>query len=132
MCMDMDFPHPRHAVHAGSNRADYSALVASATSRQATSRTVSALLSAPLLQLDDADVLGSRIAFFAKTDRNVAVSARGAFWMIGPDQIKSNPVSTILNAFELPVNLAGLTNSNSDQSLTVNPEYQVAERGTEL
>ena len=127
MFMDMDFPHPRRAESAGTQSADYSALIATATSRQANSRTVSALLSAPRLGGQDADVLGSRIAYFAKRSGNRAASPRGAFWIAGSDH-----GSVLQNKFELPVNLAGLTNGNSDQSYTIKPEMQVAERGTEL
>jgi hypothetical protein len=131
MFMDMDFPHPRHAESAGTRKADYSALVATATLRQATSRTVSALLSAPRLQRGDADVLGSRIAYFAHRSGNRAAAVRGAFWIAGSDpqrvQVPASPAK-----FELPVNLAGSTNGNSIPSYTIKPEYQVAERGTEL
>ena len=124
--MDMDFPHPRRAASAGTRKADYSALVATATFRQATSRTVSALLSAPRLEGDDADVLSSRIAYFAQRSGNLA-STRGAFWIAGSDQNSALP-----NKFGLPVNLAGSTNGNSIQSYTIKPELQVTERGTEL
>ena len=127
MFMDMDFPHPRRAESAGTRKADYSALVASATSRQATSRTVSALLSAPRLGGDDADVLSSRIAYFAQRSGNRAATPRGAFWIAG-----SNQDSALPNKLGLPVNLAGSTNGNSIQSYTIKPELQVAERGTEL
>ena len=125
--MDMDFPHPRRAASAGTQKADYSALVATATSRQATSRTVSALLSAPHSDGKDADVLGSRIAYFAHRSGNRAASPRGAFWIGGPDDRSVIPVRA-----ELPVNLADSTNSNSIQSYTIKPELQVTERGTEL
>lgn len=125
--MDMDFPHPRHALRAGLRKADYSSLVASATSRQATSRTVCALLSSPAEKVGKSDILGSRIAFFAKTGRSDVSNARGAFWMAGQDQSPAMP-----NKFELPINLADSTNRNSDQSYTVKPDVQVTERGTEL
>ena len=127
MFMDMDFPHPRRAESAGTHKADYTALIASATFRQANSRTVSALLSAPRLNGQDADVLGSRIAYFAMRSGNRAASPRGAFWIDGSDKHPG-----LQHKFELPVNLAGSTNCNSIQSYTRKPEYQVAERGTEL
>jgi hypothetical protein len=127
MFMDMDFPHPRHAASAGTQKADYSALVATATLRQATSRTVSFLLSAPRLQRGDADVLGSRIAYFAQRGGNRAATPRGAFWIAGSAKDPASPAK-----FELPVNLAGSTNSNSIQPYTIKPGDQVAERGTEL
>ena len=125
--MDMDFPHPRRAASAGAQKADYSALVATATFRQASSRTVSALLSAPRLGGDTVDVLGSRIAYFANRSGNYAASPRGAFWIGGSDQSLAIPIRS-----ESPVNLADSTNSNSIQSYTIKPENQVAERGTEL
>ncbi len=125
--MDMDFPHPRHADGVRTRSADYSALVASAASRQAMSRTVSALMASPRLHRDNADVLGSRIAYFAQRSSNRAATTRGAFWIAGSDQYPVLP-----NKFESPVNLAGSTNSNSLQSYTIKPEFQVAERGTEL
>ena len=125
--MDMDFPHPRQAARAGTQQADYTALVATATSRQANSRTVSALLSAPRLNGQDTDVLGSRIAYFSARSGNRATSPRGAFWIAGSNQDSAFP-----NKFGLPVNLAGSTNGNFSQSYTIKPEMQVAERGTEL
>lgn len=129
--MDMDFPHPRTSASAGTQKADYSALVATATSRQATSRTVSALLSAPCRDGGDADGLGSRIAYFAQRTSNRAGTVCGAFWIIGPNQ--NNGQGTAQHSkFELPVNLTSSTNCNSIQSYIVKPEYQVAERGTEL
>lgn len=66
MCMDMDFPHPRHAARIGLQKADYVSLVASATSRQATSRTVGALQSIGRDHVDETDILGNRIAFLPK------------------------------------------------------------------
>lgn len=125
--MDMDFPHPRHAASAGTRKADYSTLVATAAACQANSRTVSALLSAPLLHGPDADVLGSRIAYFAERSSNRAATPRGAFWIAASDHFPE-PTKT----FELPVNLAGSTDGNSIQSYKRQPEHQVAERGTEL
>ena len=125
--MDMDFPHPRRATSAGTQKADYSALVATATFRQATSRTVSALLSAPRAYRDDTDVLGSRIAYFAQRSGRGSAAPRGAFWIAGLDQYPEMPAK-----FELHVNLADSTNGNSIQSYIINPENQVAERGTEL
>jgi hypothetical protein len=125
--MDMDFPHPRRTESAGTRKADYSALVASATSRQATSRTASALRSAPRAYRDDSDVLGSRIAYFAQRSGRGSAAPRGAFWIAGLDQHPETPAR-----FELPVNLADSTNSNSIQSYTIKPELQVTERGTEL
>ena len=127
MFMDMDFPHPRRTESAGTYKADYAALIATATSRQANSRTVSALLSAPRSHGQDTDVLGSRIAYFAMRSGNRAASPRGAFWIDGSDKHLS-----VKNKFEFPVNLAGSTNGNSIQSYTIKPELQVAERGTEL
>ena len=129
--MDMDFPHPRRAESAGTQKADYSALVASATFRQATSRTVSLLLSAPRAYRDDSDVLGSRIAYFAQRSCRGSASPRGAFWIAGSDQ-QHGQVLASPATFELPVNLADSTNSNSIQSYTIKPELQVTERGTEL
>ena len=129
--MDMDFPHPRRAASAGTQKADYSALVATATFRQATSRTVSLLLSAPRAYRDDSDVLGSRIAYFAQRSGRGSATPRGAFWIAGLDQQHGHVLASPAR-FELPVNLAASTNSNSIQSHTINPENQVAERGTEL
>lgn len=123
----MDFPHPRNSARAETRYADYSALVATATSRQAASLTVSALLSGPILNRGDADVLGSRIAYFAERSGNRVASPRGAFWIARSDQCPA-----MSNKFELPVNLAGSTNGNSNQSYTIKPEYQTAARSTEL
>ena len=130
--MDMDFPHPRHAARTELQKADYVLLIASATSRQATSRTVSALLSAPCERVDKTDIMGSRIAFFAKPDRNNTTLARGAFWMNEPETAKNDRNSIMPNTFELPINLDDSTYGNSIQLLTVKPEIQVTERGTEL
>lgn len=127
MFMDMDFPHPRHAESAGTRKTDYSALIATATSRQAASRTVSFLLAAPRLHRGDTHILASRIAYFAQKGGNRAATPRGAFWIAGSAKDPASPAK-----FELPVNLAGSTNGNSIQSYTVKPEVQVAERGTEL
>ena len=131
MFMDMDFPHPRRAASAGTQKADYTALDVTATSRQATSRTVSALLAATLTYRDDSDVLGSRIAYFAQRSSRGSASPRGAFWIAGLDQQHGQVLASPAR-FELPVNLAASTNSNSIQSYTTKPENQVAERGTEL
>lgn len=131
MFMDMDFPHPRRAESAGTHKADYSALIATATARQATSRTVSAMLSAPRLGGQDTDALGSRIAYFAQRAGNRATAPRGAFW-IADRTAGCNQHPAQQNKFECPVNLAGSTNSNSIQSYTIKPEYLGAERGTEL
>ena len=127
MFMDMDFPHPRRALSAGLQNADYAALIATATSRQAASQTVSALLSSARLAQDDADILVSRIAYFSQRSGNRAATARGAFWIAG-----TNHDSALPNKFGLPVNLAGSTNGNSIQSYTIQSETQAAERGTEL
>ena len=123
----MDFPHPRRAANAGSQKTDYSALVATATLRQATSQTVGAMLSAPCGYQNDSDMLGSRMAYFAQRGAHGSAAARGAFWIAGSDL----PPATTAR-FELPVNLADSTNSNSIQSYTKHPEKQVPERGTEL
>jgi hypothetical protein len=117
MAMDMNFPHPRQATRAEAQKADYSALIASASSRQATSRTVSALLTAPRMQVDGIDALDSRIAFFAFNATKQRVAVRGAFW----------PAK-----FESAVNPAGSNKIKCDQSEAVKPELQVAERGTEF
>jgi hypothetical protein len=131
MFMDMDFPHPRRALSAGSRKADYAALVATATSRQATSRTVSALLSPASLIHDDSENLVSRIAYFSQRSGNRAATARGAFWVPDSRQLDRQE-SGVLTKLGLAVNLAGSTNGNSIQSYTIKPDYQVAERGTEL
>jgi hypothetical protein len=131
MFMDMDFPHPRRALSAGSRKADYAALVATATSRQATSQTVSALLSPASLIHDDRENLVSRIAYFSQRSGNRAATARGAFWVPDSRQLDRQE-SGVLTKLGLAVNLAGSTNGNSIQSYTIKPDYQVAERGTEL
>lgn len=129
--MDMDFPHPRRALSAGSRKADYAALVATATLRQATSQTVSALLSPSALAQYDTENLVSRIAYFSQRSGNRAATARGAFW-IPDDGRLDRQESGVLTKLGLAVNLAGSTNGNSIQSYTIKPDYQVAERGTEL
>jgi hypothetical protein len=131
MFMDMDFPHPRRALSAGSRKADYAALVATATSRQATSQTVSALLSPAGLAADDGDTLVSRIAYFSQRSGNRAATARGAFWVPDLRRLDRHD-SGLLTKFGLAVNLDGSTNGNSIQSYTIKPDIQVAERGTEL
>jgi hypothetical protein len=131
MFMDMDFPHPRRALSAGSRKADYAALVATATSRQATSQTVSALLSPASLIHDDSENLVSRIAYFSQRSGSRAATARGAFWVPDSRQLDRQE-SGVLTKLGLAVNLAGSTNGNSIQSYTIKPDYQVAERGTEL
>lgn len=127
MFMNLDFPHPRHVGRVESRKADYFALVASATSRQATSRTISALLAAPHGHPGEMDFLGSRIAFFARSDGKCPAIARGAFWISGSDEDADRPANG-----ELPVNREGSTDSNSIQLDTVKPELQETERGTEL
>jgi hypothetical protein len=115
--MDMNFPHPRRALAAVEQPADYSALVASATSRQATSRTVSALLSAPRGYAEEINALDSRIAFFAFGSGHRRNAVRGAFWP---------------TKFESAVNLEDSNNVKFDQLPTIKPELQAVARGTEL
>ena len=117
MCMDMNFPHPRQAIIAGAQKADYFALVASATSRQATSRTVSALLTAPKGQMGEIDTLDRRISFFAMNGGKLGSAVHGAFW----------PAK-----FESDVNRAGSMYIKVDQSDNIKPESQATEWGTEF
>lgn len=125
MYMELNFPHPRRAAKAGTIKADYSALVASATSRQAVSQTVGALLSATPAGDGTFDSLDSRIAFFA--GHGATNRVRGAFWLLGSAKVEETG-----SKFELAVNLSDSVDGNSEQSSTIKPEYQVAERGTEL
>jgi hypothetical protein len=115
--MDMNFPHPRRATEAGAQPAEYSALIASAIARQASSHTVSALLTAQRGRVGEIDALDSRMAFFAYPTDKQALHARGAF---------------LPAKFESAVNLADSNNVKFNQSQTVKPEYQAAARGTEL
>lgn len=123
----MNFPHPRSGAEAGTTKADYFALVASATSRQATSRTVRALLHGPRDFAGNCDVLESRINFFARHDAKTPRYARGAFLPALRNEFTTPPAK-----FESAVNLADSTNGKNDQLETVQPELQVAERGTEF
>jgi hypothetical protein len=128
MFMDMDFPHPRNAKQAGEKHADYSALIASAISRQASSKTVGAMLTSAGAVADGRDFIGRRIAFFGQSaadakQRNVF----GAFWNVGDDTPRGAAAK-----FELPVNPDGSTKGNSKEQLCVTPEKQETPWGTEL
>jgi hypothetical protein len=126
--MDMDFPHPRKAVMAGERKADFKSLIASATARQATSRTVSAMLSPDAAVRDRRDFMGGRIAFFALAEPGKRRQcASGAFWMDGADN-----VSDASAKIELPVNLEGSTKGNANARETVMPALQDTKWGTEL
>jgi hypothetical protein len=127
MAMDMNFPHPSRAAKAGAIKADYFALVATATSRQATSRTVSALLAAPRGVMSEIDALDSRIAFFARNGMGRTVQPRGPFWLAA-----DSGQAVVPGKFESAVNPDGSNNIKFDQSEAVKPELQVAERGTEV
>jgi hypothetical protein len=127
MSMDMTFPHSRSGAKIRTTKADYSALVASAMTRQASSSTVRALLNAPMGLGAEADGLESRIKFFARSDAKTRRHARGAFLPVR--QIEdSKPAAKAESA----VNRADSTNGKDDQLETVQPELQVAERGTEF
>lgn len=121
--MDMNFPHPRRTNEAGLGKADYFALVATATASQATSRTVSALLAGSNASTAEDDALDCRMAFFGKTG---ARRARGAFL---PRAFQS---SVQKEMFESAVNPADSANGKPVQLDAVKPEVQVAERGTEF
>jgi hypothetical protein len=115
--MDMNFPHPRHMSEPEAQTADYSVLVASATSRQAASRTVSALLTVAEGRVGENDQMSGRLDFFAANGGKPVSSACGAFW----------PAK-----FESAVNPAGSRNIKVDHTVIIRPESQVTERGTEL
>jgi hypothetical protein len=125
--MDMNFPHPSRTNQAGQQKADYSALVAAATSRQATSRTVSALLAARNERVGEVGTLDSRIAFFARRGKHRPNPAHGAFLPAACGNVQA-PVAK----FESAVNPADSVNGKFKQLDAVKPELQVAERGTEL
>jgi hypothetical protein len=127
MVMDMNFPHPRSGAQAGSAAVDYSTLVASAMSRQATSHTVRTLLREVRNNEREMNGLRSRIDFFARHGATAPQYARGAFL---PSLHKSP--SPQAAKFESAVNLAGSIYGKDDQIETVQPELQVAERGTEF
>jgi hypothetical protein len=125
--MDMNFPHPRRGVEAGAQKADYLALVASATAAQATSRTVRALLHGPRVGFEESDILESRINFFAKGGLKLSRHVRGAFLPTFQEKKMALPAR-----FESAVNLADSIYGKVDQLQTVQPESQVTERGTEF
>jgi hypothetical protein len=125
--MDMNFPHLRSGEKAGTSKADYNALVASAMTRQASSCTVRALLNAPVVSDGESDGLESRIKFFGRNDARARRHARGAFL---PARLFDDAKPKA--KFESAVNRADSTNGKDDQLGTVQPELQVAERGTEF
>jgi hypothetical protein len=125
--MDMNFPHPRSGAEGGTTKADYIALVTTAMTRQASSCTVRALLNAPDETGAEKDAVESRIKFFAHSDTKTPRYARGAFLPPRQHDIVTPPAK-----FESAVNLAGSINGKDDQLETVQPELQVAERGTEF
>lgn len=121
--MDMSFPHPLRVTKAGLGTANYSALVATATSRQASSRTVSALLTKHRADEREINLMGSRMAFFAHGGRQ---RVHGAFL---PEAFT---VSAHEQKFESSVNPADSVNGKAIRLDAVKPEVQVAERGTEF
>jgi hypothetical protein len=125
--MDMNFPHPRSGAEGGTTKADYVALVTTAMTRQASSCTVRALLNALRETGAESDAVESRIKFFAHSDTKIPRYARGAFLPARPYQFATQTAK-----FESAVNLADSTYSKDDQLETVQPELQVAERGTEF
>jgi hypothetical protein len=125
--MEMNFPHPRSGDETGTTRADYFALVASAMSRQATSSTVRALLRGPGNLAGESDILESRINFFARSEARAQRQTRGAFLPSLRNEFTTPPAK-----FESAVNPADSTNGKNDELETVQPESQVAERGTEF
>jgi hypothetical protein len=125
--MEMNFPHPRQANQAGQKKADYSALIATATSRQATSRTVRALLAAQTERLALTGTLESRISFFAQNGNMRHKLAGGAFLPMAAEHGLA-PVAK----FESAVNPDDSVNGKCDQLDAVKPELQAAERGTEF
>lgn len=128
MFMDMDFPHPRKAAKAADRQASYASLVASATARQATSMTVSAMLSNRHAMPTATDFAGSRIRFFAGRAAGLrGANAGGAFW----SHDEANDLG-LGSKVELPVNLDGSTKGNAEARETETPELQDAKWGTEL
>lgn len=123
--MDMNFLHPRKGKRTGDNKAQFAALVATATARQATSLTVGAMMNRSSAYQQDADILGSRIAFFAQ-DSVVArkQTKGGSFWSLDQGIVQENA--------ELPVNLSGSTKGNEEERDYTAPETQGAQWGTEL
>ena len=126
--MDMDFPHPRKAAQAGQQKSDYISLVASATARQANSRTVCAMLTTKAGQRDGRDFMGSRIAFFASsTPGQRGQFVGGAFWTGDTAQQSSPQKETLIS-----VNLADSTKGNADGAEQDMPAMQGTKWGTEL
>lgn len=125
--MDMNFPHPRRSTSAGSQKADYFALIATATATQATSRTVRALLRGPRHSRGVSDALEGRIDFFSKKGMRTSRAVTGAFLPAQEEKLPEHPTE-----FESSVNLADSTYGKNNQLETVQPELQVTERGTEL
>jgi hypothetical protein len=125
--MEMNFPHPRRDAEAGLRKADYASLVASATAVQATSRTVRALLGAPRERVGENDALESRIAFFAKRNGKAPNRAHGAFFPAYKNGLAASTAKS-----ETCVNLSSSTNRKDVGLGIVQPELQVAERGTEF
>jgi hypothetical protein len=125
--MDMSFQHQRRRTTAGLQKADYASLVASATAVQATSLTVRALLSTPRERVNEIDALESRMNFFAKRGGSTTRRTRGAF-------LPTNHSITVATAAksETCVNLSGSVSGKDVELGFVQPEVQVAERGTEF
>jgi hypothetical protein len=121
--MEMNFPHPRRNAKAWQGKPDYDVLVATATSRQATSQTVSALLAGHRTSDEGSSIIAGRMAFFG---RHGTAHARGAFL----PSVDDKPAQ--VHKFESAVNRADSTNGKPIQLDSVKPELQVAERGTEF
>lgn len=116
----MNFRHQRSSARAGSAEVDYSTLVASVMSRQASSRTVRALLY-------EKNGVDSRIDFFARHGANAPRHARGPFLPTAGNGGSHEKVHA-----ESTVNLADSRYGKDVQIDPVQPELQVAERGTEF
>lgn len=125
--MEMIFPHPRRAIDAGRIKPDYSALVATATSRQATSQTVRALLGTTGGKAGEIGMLDGRIEFFAQRKSRGPARVRGAFLPSLSQHAADGSAK-----FESGVNYSGSIDRNDIQLGVVKPELQVAERGTEF
>jgi hypothetical protein len=127
MAMEMIFPHPRLAIDAGRVKPDYSALVATATSRQATSQTVRALLGSLGGSAGEIGMLESRIEFFAQRKSHSHSGVRGAFLPSLGQHVANGSAK-----FESVVNYSDSIDGNDIRLGVVKPELQVAERGTEF
>jgi hypothetical protein len=120
--MNLDFPHPRQRATMQVRRSNFAALVAVASARQTTSRTVQSMISLAELPQAEMDPLHGRIAYFAKSR---LLQAHGVYGAFSPECCKTQ------ENHESAVNPAGSTYRKSDPLNPVLPVDGHEPRGME-